>query len=405
MAVGGSVLPPLGAIPGVRLGVVAAGIRKAGRPDLVVMTCEPGTSAAAVFTQSHFAAAPVEVARAHLAQAAPRALVINTGVANAATGEQGLRDAHAVCRALAGELGCRPEEVLPFSTGVIGEPLPLPALLAGLPQAVAQARDDGWLAAAHGIMTTDTVPKASSAKVRFGDVIAGMTGIAKGSGMIHPNMATMLAFIATDVAASAEVLDSALRRAVGPTFNAISVDGDTSTNDAVVLLATGRSGARLAAAEGADYERFAAVLETVCGELAHAIVRDGEGATKFVRITVSGGRTEEECRAVAHTIATSPLVKTALFAGDPNWGRILMAVGRAPIALHDPRAVVVTLNGVRVFAGGAVDPDYREEHGQKALAGSEVAIGVDLGQGHALATVFTCDLSHDYVRINGSYRT
>jgi len=405
MAVGGKVLPPLGAIPGVRAGTAMAGIRKADRRDLVVIQCDPGTTAAAVFTQSHFAAAPVIVAKAHLAQTEPRALMINTGVANAATGELGRQDAIACCEALARQLGCRTEEILPFSTGVIGERLPTAALIAGLPAAVANGRGEGWLDAAYGIMTTDTVPKAAVAQVRLGETLVGLVGIAKGSGMIHPNMATMLSFIATDVSAPRQVLKAALDLAVRSTFNAISVDGDTSTNDAVVLLATGQSGARIDDTLGPNFTRFVGSLETVCGELAHAVVRDGEGATKFVRVEVAGGRSDDECRQVANTIAQSPLVKTALFASDPNWGRILMAIGRSPIELLDPARVVVTLNGIRVFANGTVDPSYREELGQEALAGQEIVIGVDLGQGLGEATVFTCDLSYEYVRINGSYRT
>ncbi|HUW99078.1 MAG TPA: bifunctional glutamate N-acetyltransferase/amino-acid acetyltransferase ArgJ [Acidiferrobacter sp.] len=405
MVVGGKVLPSLGAILGVRAGTTMAGIRKADRRDLVVILCDPGTTAAAVFTQSHFAAAPVIVAKAHLALAEPRALVINTGVANAATGELGRQDAMACCEALAHHLGCRTEEILPFSTGVIGERLSTAAVIAGLPAAIANARGEGWLDAAYGIMTTDTVPKAAVAKVRLGETPVGFVGIAKGSGMIHPNMATMLSFIATDVSAPRQVLKAALDQAVRSTFNAISVDGDTSTNDAVVLLATGRSGAHIDETKGPNFSRFVAGLETLCADLAHAIVRDGEGATKFVRVCVSGGRSEDECRQVANTIAQSPLVKTALFASDPNWGRILMAIGRAPIELANPAHVSVTLNGIRVFVNGAVDPDYREELGQKAFSEQEITIGVDLGQGSGQATVFTCDLSYDYVRINGSYRT
>ncbi|MHB8255175.1 MAG: bifunctional glutamate N-acetyltransferase/amino-acid acetyltransferase ArgJ [Acidiferrobacter sp.] len=405
MAVEGKTIPPLGAIAGVRVGTVMAGIRKAGRRDLVVVQCDHGTTAVAVFTQSHFAAAPVILAKAHLAQVEPRALVINTGFANAATGDIGMRDATACCAALATQLGCRIEEILPFSTGVIGERLPIAPLIAALPKAVAQATADGWLDAAYGIMTTDTVPKAATREVLLGDKRARFIGIAKGSGMIHPNMATMLSFIATDVAAPRQVLKAALDQAVRSTFNAISVDGDTSTNDALVLLATGQSGVRIDKAQGAEFARFAATLEAICADLAHAIVRDGEGATKFVRIDVSGGRSDEECRIVANTIAQSPLVKTALFASDPNWGRILMAIGRAPIALADANGVVVTLNGVRVFANGMVDPGYREEIGQQALAAQDIVIGVDLAQGPGTATVFTCDLSYDYVRINGSYRT
>ena len=405
MAVGVKAMTPLGIVAGVRLGTVAAGIRKADRRDLVVIQCDPGTTAAAVFTQSHFAAAPVIVAKAHWRQTEPRALIINTGYANAATGEPGLADARACCQALAQALQCRADEVLPFSTGVIGERLPASAVIAAIPAAVSAASADGWVDAAHGIMTTDTVPKGATREIVMGGKPVRVTGIAKGSGMIHPNMATMLAFVATDIEAARPVLQAALARAVKTTFNAISVDGDTSTNDALVLLATGRSGVRLTAAEGPAFSEFCAALEQVCGELAQAIVRDGEGATKFVRVEISGAKSDDEARAVADTIATSPLVKTALFASDPNWGRILMAVGRAPITLDDPNRVTVSLNGVRVFCRGAVDPDYREEVGQKALAAADITVGVDLGQGAGQAVVHTCDFSYDYVRINGSYRT
>lgn len=398
-------MPPLGVIAGVRLGTVAAGIRKAARRDLVVIQCAPGTTAAAVFTQSHFAAAPVIVAKEHLRACEPRALVINTGYANAATGAAGLEDARSCCVAVAEALECRVQEVLPFSTGVIGERLPVAAVVAGIPAAVAAATEDGWADAAFGIMTTDTVPKAGVQEVGIGGVSVHLAGIAKGSGMIHPNMATMLSFVATDVEAPRPILQAALERAVKTTFNAISVDGDTSTNDALVVLATGRSGARLTAAEGPEFTAFCDALERLCAELAQAIVRDGEGATKFVRVEISGARSDGEARVVADTIAGSPLVKTALFASDPNWGRILMAVGRAPIRLDDANRVVVHLNGVRVFRQGMVDPDYREEMGQKALAGDEIVVAVDLGQGVGRAAVHTCDFSYDYVRINGSYRT
>ncbi len=405
MAVGVSAMPPLGTIAGVRLGTVAAGIRKAARRDLVVIQCAPGTTAAAVFTQSHFAAAPVIVAKEHWRTCEPRALVINTGFANAATGAAGLEDARACCAAAARAIGCSAQEILPFSTGVIGERLPVAAVVAGIPAAVAAATEAGWADAAHGIMTTDTVPKAGFREVDIGGVPVRLAGIAKGSGMIHPNMATMLSFVATDIEAPRPLLQAALERAVKTTFNAISVDGDTSTNDALVVLATGRSGARLTAAEGPVFAAFCDALEHLCAELAQAIVRDGEGATKFVRVDISGAHSDAQARVVADTVASSPLVKTALFASDPNWGRILMAVGRAPIALDDPNRVVVHLNGVRVFRQGMVDPDYREEMGQEALAGDEIVVAVDLGQGVGRASVHTCDFSYDYVRINGSYRT
>ncbi len=405
MAVGVGEMPALGRVAGIALGTAAAGIRKAGRRDLVIVQCAEGTTAAAVFTQSHFAAPPVLLAKAHLAACAPRALLINTGYANAATGDLGRRDAEECCAALARHLQCRPEEILPFSTGVIGERLPVARLIGGLPAALAASSEDGWADAAFGIMTTDTVPKAAVHELLLDGTPVRIVGIAKGSGMIHPDMATMLGFIATDAEIPSPVLQAALRQAVKTTFNAISVDGDTSTNDAVVVLATGRSGARVPRLEAAAFAPFVAALEGVCRTLAQLIVRDGEGATKFVQVDVTGARSESEARVVADTIAKSPLVKTALFAADPNWGRILMAVGRAPIAPIDPARVVVTLNGVRVFRGGAVDPDYREERGQEALAREDVTIGVDLGQGEARATVYTCDFSYDYVRINGSYRT
>lgn len=404
MAVGTLSMPSLKPIAGVTLGTAMAGIRRVDRRDLLVIMCEPGTTAAAGFTQSQFAAPPVILARAHLARCAPRALVVNTGYANAATGEHGFIDAQACCDAVAVLAQCTPEQVLPFSTGVIGERLPTARLIAGLPAAFATLRPDGWDDAAQAILTTDTVPKGASTTIPFPQGTVTLTGIAKGSGMIHPNMATMLSFIATDIQAPASVLKSALDIAMASTFNAITVDGDTSTNDAVVLLATGQSGIVMESS-GAVFARFVAVLEEICMKLAHAIVRDGEGATKFIRVEVSGGRSVEECRVVANTIALSPLVKTALFAGDPNWGRILMAIGRAPIAPLDVSRVVVSLNGIRVFMQGAVDPSYKEEFGQKALAGDDITIHVDLGHGASAARVYTCDLSHEYVRINGSYRT
>ncbi len=404
MAVGIKGLSSLRPVHGVRLGTVMAGIRKADRRDLVIIQCDEGTAGAAVFTQSQFAAPPVLLAKAHLGLAAPRALIINTGYANAATGEQGLEDARACCQAVASHLNCAVEEVLPFSTGVIGERIPVDRIVSAVPAALAAASAEGWNEAASGIMTTDTVPKGVSVTLTAGGREVTITGIAKGSGMIHPNMATMLSFVATDVAAEAAVLQAALKRVVATTFNAITVDGDTSTNDALVLLATGRSDVLLESS-GPVWDAFVEALERVCRTLAQAIVRDGEGATKFVEIQVTGGRSAEECRAVADTIALSPLVKTALFASDPNWGRILAAIGRAPIAPLDTRDIVVMLGDACVFRNGAVDPGYSEEWGRRAFAGEEIHIRVDLGQGDASATVFTSDLSYEYVRINGSYRT
>ncbi|MHB1565558.1 MAG: bifunctional glutamate N-acetyltransferase/amino-acid acetyltransferase ArgJ [Acidiferrobacter sp.] len=404
MAVGFCGLPVLNPIAGIRLGTVMAGIRKAGRADLVVIQCSEGTTAAGAFTRSQFAAPPVVIARDHLRQASPRALVINTGFANAATGEQGWQDAQACCTALASHLHCRGEEILPFSTGVIGERLPTDRILAALPAAIAIGAVDGWADAANGIMTTDTVPKGASLQIEHEGRTATVTGIAKGSGMIHPDMATMLAFVATDLVAPKALLQAALDCVLPTTFNAITVDGDTSTNDAIVVLATGRSG-MLLEPTGLVWERYVATLQRVCETLAQAVVRDGEGATKFVTVAVSGGRSTDECRRVAYTVALSPLVKTALFASDPNWGRILMAIGRSPIEPLDTTRVVVRLNGICVFTHGCVDPNYEEAAGQRALAQSEVTIGIELGHGQAHADVYTCDLSHDYVRINGSYRT
>ncbi|MDA8361210.1 MAG: bifunctional glutamate N-acetyltransferase/amino-acid acetyltransferase ArgJ [Gammaproteobacteria bacterium] len=404
MAVGIKGLPHMRPIQGIRLGAVMAGIRKADRRDLVIIQCDEGTTAAAVFTQNQFAAPPVLLAKAHLRLAAPRALIINTGYANAATGERGLEDARRCCQSVAERLNCAVEEVLPFSTGVIGEPLPVERIVAGIPAALEAGAAGGWSDAASGIMTTDTVAKGASLTVPVGGREITITGIAKGSGMIHPNMATMLAFVATDAVAQAPILQAALEQVLATTFNAVTVDGDTSTNDALVLLATGRSGVLLERT-GPAWTAFVEGLEKVCMTLAQAIVRDGEGATKFVTVRVTGGRSVEECRVVANTIALSPLVKTALFASDPNWGRILMAVGRAPIAALDTRDITVMLGDVCVFRDGAVDPGYSEEWGRQAFAGEEIRIGVDLGQGGASATVFTSDLSYEYVRINGAYRT
>jgi glutamate N-acetyltransferase/amino-acid N-acetyltransferase len=392
------------AVAGIRLGTTCAGIKYPARRDLVVIEAAPGTRAAAVFTRNAFRAAPVAVARTHLAAASPRYLVINTGNANAGTGRQGLVDAEATCRALAERTGHRPEEVLPFSTGVIGEPLPLFRLLLGLPAALAALRADGWTEAAHGIMTTDTRPKWASRRLTLDGREVTVTGIAKGAGMIRPDMATLLAFVATDAAADEALLRRALTAAVADSFNAITVDGDTSTNDACVLLATGRSGATVPG-EGEDYARFAAAAREVCVELAQAIVRDGEGATKFVTVRIEGGRDEAECRQVAYTIAHSPLVKTAFFASDPNWGRILAAVGRAGLADLDLERVAIHLDEVCIVREGGRAPDYTEERGQDVMRRPDIAIRVELGRGEAAARIWTTDLSFDYVRINAEYRT
>ncbi|MFL6652160.1 MAG: bifunctional glutamate N-acetyltransferase/amino-acid acetyltransferase ArgJ [Sulfurifustaceae bacterium] len=406
MAVGLSGLPPLHPVPGIRLGTVAAGLRKADRRDLVVIECAAGTEAAAVFTNNRFCAAPVQVARAHLGRCTPRALVINTGFANAGTGEAGLDDARATCRGVAHALGCGPEEVLPFSTGVIGERFPLDRLLAALPDAVGSRSENGWGDAAHGIMTTDTVPKGASRRIEIGGCSVTITGIAKGAGMIQPNMATMLAFVATDAAVSREALETCVRAAADASFNRITVDGDTSTNDACVLLATGAAGnPRIERPSGEAYEKLCAAVCEVCIELAQAIVRDAEGATKFITIEVCDGESAADCLEVAYTIAHSPLVKTAFFASDPNWGRILAAIGRARIARLDVSRVAIWINDVCIVRSGGCAPDYSEAAGQAAMRPAEILVRVSLGAGRFSERVWTCDLSHDYVRINAEYRS
>jgi glutamate N-acetyltransferase/amino-acid N-acetyltransferase len=392
------------AVAGVRLGTTCAGVKYPDRRDLVVIEAAAGTRAAAVFTRNAFCAAPVIVARAHLAAASPRYLVINTGNANAGTGRQGLVDAEASCRALAERVGCRPEEVLPFSTGVIGEPLPLFRIVAGLPAALAGLRSNGWLEAACGIMTTDTRPKWASRRLHLAGRDATVTGIAKGAGMICPDMATLLAFVATDAAVNPALLQRILVDAVAESFNAITVDGDTSTNDACLLLATGQSGANVPA-EGEDCEGFAVAVREVCVDLAQAIIRDGEGATKFITVRVEGGRDVAECRRVAYTIAHSPLVKTAFFASDPNWGRILAAVGRAGLADLDLERIAIHLDEVCIVHAGGRALDYTEAGGQQVMARPEITVRVELGRGEATAQLWTTDLSFDYVRINAEYRT
>ena len=391
-------------MPGIRLGTTRAQIRKQDRRDLVVIECAPGTRAAALFTQNRFCAAPVTVARGHLAKAAPRALLINTGFANAGTGAAGLDDAQRSCAALAANLGCAPNEVLPFSTGVIGERMPIERLVAGLPGCLSAMSDSGWAEAAHGIMTTDTLPKGSSRRVAIEGKTITVTGIAKGAGMICPNMATLLAFIATDAAVPPAVLQRCLGAAADESFNRISVDGDTSTNDSCVLLATGKSGLDIRVAEGAAYEAFYDTVREVLADLAQAIVRDAEGATKFITIEVVRGASQADCLEVAYTIAHSPLVKTAFFASDPNWGRILAAVGRARIPQLQVDRVSIHLDDVCIVRNGGRAPEYSEAQGQAVMARSEICVRVDLGAGTANARLWTCDLSHDYVTINAEYR-
>ena len=406
MAVGLTELPLLRPVAGIRLGTAAAGLRKPGRRDVVVIECAPGTEAAAVFTRNRFCAAPVQIARTHLSRGAPRALVINTGFANAGTGEPGIVDAQATCTALARELGCDAQQVLPFSTGVIGERIPIDRLLAALPAAVRSLSVAGWNDAAHGIMTTDTVPKGASRKVSIAGREVAVTGIAKGAGMIQPNMATMLAFVATDAAMSRGVLAACVRAAADASFNRVTVDGDTSTNDACVLLATGQAGnTMIERAEGAAYQALCAVVNDVCVELAQAIVRDGEGATKFITVEVVDGASEADCLEVAYTVANSPLVKTALFASDPNWGRVLAAVGRARIQRLEIGRVALWINDVCVVRDGSLASEYTEAAGKAAMQPSEIHLRIALGAGREHARVWTCDFSHDYVSINADYRS
>ncbi|MCK9515120.1 MAG: bifunctional glutamate N-acetyltransferase/amino-acid acetyltransferase ArgJ [Ottowia sp.] len=394
-------------VAGVQLGVTAAGIRKTDRDDLTVLLLAEGTQAAGVFTRNRFCAAPVQVCREHLAVGADmRALVINTGNANAGTGAAGLDAARMTCAALAQQLGCAPEQVLPFSTGVIMEPLPLQRLLHGLPAAVADARPDGWLQAAAAIMTTDTVPKAASATVRVAGAPVTITGMAKGSGMIRPDMATMLAFVATDVDIAPALMQPLARELADASFNCITVDGDTSTNDSFILIATGQAGNdRISSWDDAGGQALKAALLDVARQLAQAIVRDGEGATKFITVRVEGGRDAAECRQVAYAIAHSPLVKTAFFASDPNLGRILAAVGYAGIADLDAQAVDLYLDDVHVATGGGRHPQYSEADGQRVMQQAEITVRVVLGRGSASQTVWTTDLSHDYVSINADYRS
>lgn len=397
---------PFERVPGVRLAAVAAGIRYQNRADLCLLELAPGTRCAAVFTRNAFCAAPVTLARRHLAATPPRYLLINSGNANAGTGPRGLADAEASCAALATLAGCRAEEVLPFSTGVIGEPLPVDRLVAALPAALAALDAAAWPLAARAIMTTDTRPKLVSRRLAVAGRAAVITGIAKGAGMIRPDMATMLAFLATDVALDQGLLQACLAEAVATSFNAITIDGDTSTNDACVIAATGTLGnLPLVDAESADARAFRQALTELCKELATAIVRDGEGATKLVTLVVEEAMDEPEARRVADTIAHSPLVKTALFASDPNWGRILAAVGRAGLEGLDIDRVRIWLGDTLIVCDGGRDPGYTEQAGRAAMAGAEIGIRVALGRGQARTRVLTCDLSYDYVKINAEYRT
>ncbi len=397
-------LHPVG---GVRIGTTMAGVRKANRRDLTVVALDVGSAVAGVFTQNRFCAAPVQLCRRHLAtELGMRALLINTGNANAGTGEDGLQRAQATCAALAQHMALAPEQVLPFSTGVIMETLPSERIIAGLPAAIASLRADGWADAAQAIMTTDTLPKAASRQVVIGGQTVTVTGIAKGAGMIRPNMATMLGFIATDAVIAPHLMDALVREAADRSFNRITIDGDTSTNDSFVLIATHRAGhAPIAQLDSDEGRALSDTVFAVAEQLAQAIVRDGEGATKFITVRVEGGATEAECRQVAYAISHSPLVKTAFFASDPNLGRILAAVGYAGIDDLDQGLIDLYLDDVHVARQGGRHPDYREEDGQRVMKQSEITVRVDLHRGPAQASVWTCDLSLDYVKINADYRS
>jgi len=394
-------------VPGVRLGTAAAKIKRWERDDVLLAVFDAGTTAAGVFTQNRFCAAPVLVCRQHLASGGRlRALVINAGNANAGTGAAGIAAAESTCAAVAAMLDCAPGDVLPFSTGVIMEPLPVEKIVAALPQAFDALAPEHWFRAVSAIMTTDTVPKGASRRIAIDDVPVTITGIAKGSGMIHPDMATMLAFIATDAPLAAGLIATATREIAAVSFNCATIDGDTSTNDSFVLAATAR--APMAQIAHSDDPRFpplrAAILE-VAIELAQAIVRDGEGATKFITVRVEAGRDVAECRRIAFAIAHSPLVKTAFFASDPNLGRIVCAIGNAAVADLDPARVSFWLDDVLVVENGARSSSYTEEAGQRVMQNDEIEVRVTLGRGAASATVWTCDFSHDYVSINADYRS
>ncbi len=390
-------------VAGVSLGVAEAGIKRPDRKDLLVMRVDEGATIAGVFTTNRFCAAPVIVAREHLASGkAIRALVVNTGNANAGTGEQGMIAAKRTCAELAKLMGCEAEQVLPFSTGVIMEPLPLDKVVAGMPKAIANLKSDNWFDASQAIMTTDIVAKAVSRQVQIGGKTVTVTGMSKGSGMIHPNMATMLGYIATDATIAQPLLQQMVTEATNKSFNCITVDGDTSTNDALMLIATGQSGAVIDAANAVSMQT---VISEVAIALAQAIVRDGEGATKFITIQIEGGKGADECRKIGYAIAHSPLVKTAFFASDPNLGRILAAIGYAGVADLDVAAISLYLDDVLVAEKGGRAASYQEQDGQRVMQQRDITIRVVLNRGLVNATLWTCDFSYDYVKINASYRS
>ena len=406
MAVGEYPFPSMHPVAGVKLTAVCAGIKRQNRRDVVLFELAEGSAVAGVFTKNAFCAAPVTLCKAHLAAAPIRYLVINSGNANACTGEQGLRDAKATCEAIAQQTGVKPEQVLPFSTGVIGEPLPVAKIIAVIPEALANATEQGWIDAGAGIMTTDTRPKGFSQQIEYQGKTITVNGIAKGAGMIKPNMATMLGYIATDAKIAQPLLQQLAREAADKSFNRITIDGDTSTNDSCILIATGQVDLpEVNKPEGELYEKLKDIIFAAYIHLAKSIVSDGEGATKFVTVAVSGGANRDECLDVAYAVAHSPLIKTALFASDPNWGRIVAAIGYAGVPDLDATKVRVHLNDVLIVENGGRAASYTEEQGQAVMKGEDIVIRINLGRGSVAETVWTTDLSYEYVRINADYRS
>lgn len=406
MAVGDVTMPHMHVVQGVKIGSAEAYVRYPNRRDLVIFEFAQGTTVAGVFTQSAFAAAPVLISKKHLAENTPRYLVINTGNANAATGVIGYQNAEATCTKLAELTGVQVNQILPFSTGVIGEQLPLERLTQGLQPALDTLNENAWSDAASGIMTTDTTPKGASEQFELDGITYTMTGISKGAGMIRPNMATMLSFVATDAPISQEMTQALLQTTVTHSFNRITIDGDTSTNDSCIFVATGLAGGtQVQSQSDARYQKVLYVLAGIMNRLAQLIVRDGEGATKFITVHVEGGENTQECCDVAYSVAESPLIKTALFASDPNWGRIVMAIGKAGVPNLDTSKVQVWLGDVQICLDGGANPEYTEEAGAAVMAEKEINIRIDLGRGTAKDTVYTCDLSYDYVKINADYRS
>lgn len=405
MAVGLGAMPVMHPVKGFEIGVASAGIKKVGRRDLVLMRCAEGSQVAGVFTQNAFCAAPVLLCKERIGQPV-RYLITNTGNANAATGKPGLKVAQQVCQAVAEQFGVTAEQVLPFSTGVVGELLPAEKIITALPAAISDLREDNWALAAEGIMTTDTLPKGASRQFVYQGQTISVTGISKGAGMIRPNMATMLGYIATDAKVAAPVLQALVKEAANLSFNRITIDGDTSTNDSFILVATGQTElAEINRAEGELYQLLRDTVVAVAMQLAQAIVRDGEGATKFVTVQVEQGQNNQECLDVAYAVAHSPLIKTALFASDPNWGRIVVAIGNAGLPNLQTERVNVFLNDVCIVEQGGRAASYTEEQGAAAMQQEEITIRIELGRGDAHEVIWTSDLSHEYVRINAEYRT